>query len=79
LLLKKLPQVSFLSFRITENHWETTVLITKDSFVFFQPKICVLPPDHTVYGFNGQDYWCLTLGNPSIPDGTMKEIITQNI
>ena len=72
LLLKKPPQVSFLSFRIPEYHGETTVLITKDIFVFFQPKICVFPPDQPVYGFNGQDYWCMALGNPNIPEGTMK-------
>ena len=70
LLLKKPPQVSFLSFRIPEDHGETTVLITKGNFVLFQPNICVFPPNHPVYGFNGKYYWCLALVNPNIPDGT---------
>ena len=34
LLLKKGPEVCFLSFRIPDEHGETTVLVIKDSFVF---------------------------------------------
>ena len=56
LLLKSAPKVSFLSFSIPKEHGVNTTLVTKDSFKFFQPKICVMPPDDENYGYDGQDY-----------------------